>query len=161
MRKADDLKAFLLDNVPELKKTPERLTIFLEGGSVGCTSTSSMSFEWSYTAKVSIQDYAGDPDHIMVPVLAWLARHQPERLNPRGDSAFAFDAEILDGDKADLELSIVLTEPVIVTPGDDGYTALHVGDPEDDDGFGPGVWQLFLRDQFLGETTDPDFPNGI
>jgi hypothetical protein len=161
MRKPDNLRAFLLANVPELKDTPERLSLFVEAGQIACTGNRTMSFEYRYSLKLTLQDFAGDADHVVIPVLAWIARHQPDLLNPGDKSPIAFDAEILDADSTDLELSIDLSEPAIVTAGDAGYSVDHPDEPADDDSFGPGVWQLFFRDRFLGETTDPDFPAGL
>jgi hypothetical protein len=161
MRKPDSLRAFLLANILELKDSPERLSLFAEAGQIVCTGNRTMSFEYRYSLKVTLQDFAGDADHVVIPVLAWIARHQSDLLNPGDKPPITFDAEILDADCTDLELSIELTEPAIVTAGDAGYSVNHPDEPADDDSFGLGVWQLFFRDQFLGETTDPGFPGNL
>lgn len=45
--------------------------------------TGSLSFEYRYKLNVIITDYIGDPDAIMVPLLAWITVHQHELLgNP-------------------------------------------------------------------------------
>lgn len=161
MRKPDNLRDFLLANVPQLKGSPERLSLFVEGGQIVCTSARTMSFEYRYTLKVTLQDFAGDPDHVVIPTLAWIARHQADLLNPGDKPPINFDAEILDADSADLEMSIDLTEAAIVTAGAEGYSVNHPDEPDDDDSFGLGPWLLYFQDQFLGETTDPEFPGDL
>ncbi|MNP05063.1 P2 phage tail completion protein R (GpR) [compost metagenome] len=66
-------------------------------------------------------------------MLEWLRRNQPELLTnlERGKDAIAFEADILDGGKVDMSLSLPLTERVIVKRQDDG--TLDVTHPDEPD----------------------------
>jgi hypothetical protein len=52
----------------------------------------------------------------MVATLAWIEKEQPQLLQTADNTPFQFEAELLDSDTYDLELSIELTEPVLVLP---------------------------------------------
>lgn len=133
MNKPNGLRDHLLSNVPGLKKNPDRMLVFIDSGSVRCTAVKGLSFEYTYTLQVIMTDYAGHPDSVFIPVLEWLRRHQPELLTnlERGKDAIAFEADILDGGKVDMSLSLPLTERVIVKRQDDG--TLDVTHPDEPD----------------------------
>jgi phage virion morphogenesis protein len=52
----------------------------------------------------------------MVAALAWIEKEQPQLLQTADNTPFQFEAELLDSDTYDLQLSIELTEPVLVLP---------------------------------------------
>ncbi|PZP26679.1 phage tail protein [Pseudomonas kuykendallii] len=133
MNKPNSLREHLLAAVAELKHSPDRLLIFIDTGSVRCTAVPGLSFEYSYTLQVILTDFAGHPDSVFIPVLEWLRRQQPELLTnlERGKDAITFEADILDGGKVDMALSLPLTERVIVKRLDSG--ALDVTHPEEPD----------------------------
>lgn len=116
MNKPNSLREHLLNRVEGLKKNPDWLLIFIDAGSVRCTAATGLSFEYTYTLQVILTDFAGHPDSVFIPVLEWLRRHQPELLSnlERGKDAIAFEADILDGGKVDMSVSVALTERVIV-----------------------------------------------
>lgn len=116
MKKLINLRDYLLANVPELEKSPECLLTFADKGKSVCNSLS-LSFEYQYTANVIITDFTGDPDKVIVVVLAWYQQHQQDKCFP---AEIEFDAEILDNKAVDLSLTIALTERVIVTKNVDG-----------------------------------------
>lgn len=162
MRKADSLRRWLTAYLPDLKTHPDRLQIFVEGGAINARRSRSLSFAYSYTLKALVTDFAGDADVLMLPVLAWIEREQPQLL-ARGDSQpFSFEAELLDGDTSDVELSIELTENVIVAPRADGsgFDLTHPPEPDFSDRFEgqePSLmWQGFAGTVLLAETTDPE-----
>ncbi|WP_311270047.1 phage tail protein [Sphingobium sp. WCS2017Hpa-17] len=132
MRKADSLRRWLTAYLPYLKTHPDRLNIYVEGGSIATRKSRTLSFVYRYTLKVGIWEYAGDSDHIMVPILAWIEKEQRELLHRENSEAFQFEAELLDSDISDIEISIELTEPVLVVPRADGsgYDIEHPPEPE-------------------------------
>ena len=158
MLKIPDLRNHLVAAVPELSRDPERLIVMASGGRVVNTGTLSLSFEYAYTAKLFVLDYAGHADAIMVPLLAWAKRQQPELFdNPeRRAQGIRFAAEYLSTDTIDLSVEMDLTERLIVRPragGPDG--ALEAEHPPEALPIGwsdkPEHWSLWFRDELLAE----------
>jgi len=147
MLKPASLRTAIEAALPDLKRNPDRLLVFIDEGGIRCTAAASLSFEYSYTLKLVVTDYAAHADTLMVPVLAWVAANQPELLaNPdRQRDGIRFEADLLDKGKMDLALSIQLTERVVVRPVDGGgYTAEHVPEPPLDEWAG-WTWHLTIR----------------
>ncbi|GMM59486.1 phage tail protein [Novosphingobium pituita] len=120
MRKADSLRRWLTAFLPDLRKQADCLQVYLEGGRISARRSATLSFAYAYTVKALITDFAGDPDTVMVATLAWIEKEQPQLLQTADNTPFQFEAELLDSDTYDLELSIELTEPVLVLPRADG-----------------------------------------
>ncbi len=131
MNKPSALRAHLLAAVPELHKNPDRLLVFIDNGTIRSTAAPGLSFEYSYTLNVILTDYAGHPDAVAIPLLAWLLVNQPELLTnlEKGKTAIAFEADVLDNSKVDLSLKLPLTERVIVKKQEDG--TLQVSHPDE------------------------------
>lgn len=147
MRKPANLRAAIEAALPDLKGNPDRLLVFIDEGTLRCTAAASLSFEYGYTLKVIVTDYAQHADTIIVPLLAWIATNQPELLaNPdRQRDGIRFEADLLDKGKMDLALSIQLTERVVVRLVEGGgYTAEHVPEPPLDEWAG-WTWNLTIR----------------
>lgn len=133
MNKPNSLREHLLTNVAGLKKNPDRLLVFIDAGNVRCTAAKGLSFEYTYTLQVMLTDYAGHPDNVFIPVLEWLRLNQPDLLTnlERGKDAIGFEADILDGGKVDMALTLPLTENVIVKRLDDGTLDIsHPAEPD-------------------------------
>lgn len=133
MNKPESLRAHLLAAVPELHKNPDRLLVFIDNGTIRSTAAPGLSFEYSYTLNIILTDYAGHPDAVAIPLLAWLLVNQPELLTnlEKGKTAIAFEADVLDNSKVDLSLKLPLTERVIVKKQDDGSLQVsHPNEPE-------------------------------
>lgn len=133
MNKPNSLRAHLLAVVPELHKNPDRLLVFIDNGTIRSTAAPGLSFEYSYTLNIILTDYAGHPDAVAIPLLAWLLVNQPELLTnlEKGKTAIAFEADVLDNSKVDLSLKLPLTERVIVKKQDDGSLQVnHPNEPE-------------------------------
>lgn len=137
MKKPDSLKALLLRAVKPLADSPENLTLFIDRGAIGCRA-GSLSFHYAYTLNIVVQDFAGSIDTLIVPILGWIAEHQPELLQKGDSQPFTFESEILDGDLCDISIDIALTERVRVTPGAGGVHVTHLDDALPPDAF-PGV----------------------
>lgn len=147
MIKPASLRAAIEAALPELKRNPDRLLVFIDEGGIRCTAAASLSFEYSYTLQVVVTDYARHADTIMVPVLAWVAHNQPELLaNPDRRDGIRFEADLINHKSMDLAVSIQLTERVVVTTHQDGtYTAEHVPEPPLDMWEDVESWTLTIR----------------
>jgi hypothetical protein len=152
MRKADSLRRWLTACLPlDFKDHPDRLQIYIEGGQIAARQSRTLSFVYQYTLKALVTDFAGDADRLMVPMLAWISKEQPQLLRRQDGQPFAFEAELLDAETSDIEISLDLTENVIVTPRTDGtgYDVVHPPEPDFTDSF-PGVTASFT-DAFAGD----------
>jgi hypothetical protein len=122
MNKLKSLRDYLLANIPTLAQNPERLLIFADKGKIVSNSLS-LSFEYDYTVNLIVTDFAGDPDTVMVTVLAWYKHYQQDKALP---SNIEFEADILNHQKVDLSLKLPLSERVIVTVDTEGnITDMH------------------------------------
>ena len=81
------------------------------------TGASSMSWEYRYTLNVVIEDFSGDQNLLMAPVLLWLTDNQPDAINnpELREKLFTFDVDILRNDVCDISLNLQLTERVLVS----------------------------------------------
>jgi hypothetical protein len=161
MRKADSLRRWLTAFLPDLKTHADRLQIYIEGGQINARRSHTLSFTYGYTLKALIMDFAGDADAIMVPLLAWIEKEQPQLLQRQDGQPFGFEAELLDGDVSDIEISLDLTEMVLVKPRADGsgYDIEHPPEPDFTDAFagvGASFLQGFGNAELLAQTSDPD-----
>ena len=165
MNKPDSLRRLLIATVPGLKDNPERLEIHVDGGRVVGGGGRTLSFEYRYTLNLVVQEFTGSTDDIAVPVLAWLAEHQPDLLNRAGAEPFTFEMDLLDDDTRDVSINLDLTEVVIVRPNPaGGFTVQHPDasaapplDAFEGVPCGAKLWQLFLRDELVAQTSDPAF----
>lgn len=127
MRKPADLRVHLTAANPELRDAPDKLTIFVENGNIVSSATGSLSYEYRYTLKLIVLDYSGDPEAILVPLLAWLKVNQLDIFdNPANrQRAIRFNAELLNQETVDLTIDVDLTERVIVTLVDEDAQTTH------------------------------------
>lgn len=148
MEKPKQIRELLQQSVPQLGQNPERLILTIGEGQIVATGATSLSFEWQYQLEIGVVDFAGHPDMLLIPMLAWLRQHQPELFtNPdRRENAIKLQAEVLAGDLYDLLITIKLTERVIVTKTEQGISWQHVPEPPEDpyDGI---TWELFINNQ--------------
>lgn len=152
MNKPESLRAHLLANVPELKHGHERLQIFIDQGRIRSTAAPGLSFEYSYTLNLILTDYAGHPDAIAVPLLAWLMVNQSELLTnlEKGKDAIQFEVDVLDSKSVDLSITLPLTERVIVKRlEDDSLSVVHADEPQLTEYEEAGPMQLFLKGEPL------------
>lgn len=133
MNKPESLRSHLLNAVPALKHSDERLLVFMDNGKVRCTAAASLSFEYAYDLQIMLTEFAGHPDSVMLPLLAWVRIHQPELLAnlDKAKAGIEFEADILNHNLVDLSIRLPLTERVIVRQRDDGsYDVIHAGEPQ-------------------------------
>lgn len=121
MKKPGLLRDHLLAAVPGLQTNPDRLLVFIDSGTLESTYVPGLSFVYRYTLNLILTDYAGSPDSVMLPLLQWLTRHQPEVLaNPTKRDGIAFEIDVLANDVVDVDIKLPLSERVVVTPQPDG-----------------------------------------
>ncbi len=147
MKKAEALRAHLVQHVPHLRKEPQNLLVFIERGGIGCRLGGGLSFDYRYEINLVVLDFAAHADTLIVPLLAWVAVNEPALMQAPGtlEQVVRFEAEIIDNDRADLSLTIPVSERVIVTPDGTGYLATHADEPPIDELLGASPWQLFLN----------------
>lgn len=147
MKKLADLRRHLEAAVPSLKKNPDRLYVYIEKGGIACRY-GSLSFEYRYELKILVQDYTDHADSLVVPLLAWIAEHQPNLLlaGDQADNVIRIEAELIDHERTDIQLSIDgITERVIVTADGERRIATHCEEPPLPDLGGTTPWQGFVN----------------
>ncbi len=173
MLKPQSLLDHLLGAVPLFQKSPDQLSMLVRSGRIVCAHAASLSFEYRYTVQLVALDFAGHPDAIVVPLLAWLRINEPEIAdNPElRDKAVRFEAEYLNRQAVDLSIEVDLTERVIVArrppvgtpPGSEPdplttferWDVRHAGEPG-----GEGIeairerWEIYDKDGALLATWD-------
>lgn len=165
MNKPNSLRAHLLSAIPELRHNPDRLLIQIDKGNIRSTAASGLSFEYSYTLNLLITDYAGHPDAVAIPLLAWLLVNQSELLTniEKGKTAIKFEADVLDNSKVDLAIELPLTERVIVkSQGDGTLNVTHADEPQYTEQLPSTLMQAYADGALLAEWTTPAAdPNGL
>lgn len=166
MRKASSLREWLALALPEYQENPEKLHVYVEGGTVRSRKGKSLGFTYAYTIKALLTDFVGDDLDVCVAVLAWIEKEQPELLLRPSDEPFSFAAELLDETTVDLEITVAVTESVQVTlrPDQSGYDAVSLPEPDPspgfeavgDTGFSPKFLQGFGNLAELVRTSSPD-----
>lgn len=171
MLKPSSLRSHITAALPELARDPERLVMLVAGGRIVSTLTQSLSYEYAYTLRLLVLDYAGHADAIIAPILVWLRSHQPEMLDndEKREKGFRFDAEYLTTTAMDLVIELDLTERVITRPrqglpgamdlhhvGEPAHVLLHspggLVPPPDSDPFNQAQrWSFWLQDEKLAE----------
>lgn len=126
MKKPQLLRQHLVAAMPSLAADPERLLVFVDDGGLEASFTAGLSFQYRYTLELILRDFAGAPEAVMVPLLQWLTRHQPDLLaNPDNREKLAFEVDVLSDTMVDLAIRLPLTERVRVVQDDAGVFQLQ------------------------------------
>lgn len=152
MNKPTSLRRHLINAVAELRNDPDRILVFIDNGNVRCTLAASLSFEYAYELQVIITDFAGHPDAIFLPLLAWLRVNQSELLAnlEQNKEAIGFEVDVLANDKVDLAITLPLTERVVVKRQDDGRLDIsHPEEPQYSEQIETDAVQVFANGQLL------------
>lgn len=117
MNKPQSLRRALNKAVPYVRDNPDKLHLFVDNGAVVATGARSLSWEYRYTLNVVIEDFSGDQNLLIAPVLSWLNANQPDAINnpELRDKLFTFEIDILRNDVCDISLNLQLTERVLVS----------------------------------------------
>lgn len=131
MLKPKSLRKALNDALPVLKANPEMLRIFIDGGAIGATLATSLSFENRYTLNVVVTDFTGDLDLLLVPIGAWLRENQPDIMttDEGKKQGFTYIADINNNESLDVSISLRLTERTIVKEVDRAQHVSHAPEP--------------------------------
>lgn len=146
MKKPAELRKHLQQWVPDLDRNPDKLHMFVNKGRVSAQHGGNLSFEQHYQLEIIVTDFGESLDVLNVPLLIWISEHQADiLLNPDAKTkAVEFEAEIIDASKADIRITIELSERVIVQPAaGGGYTCAHVDEPPLPDLTGPTGWAIY------------------
>lgn len=151
MKKPIDLRAHLTQWVPDLAKNPEKLHVLIEKGAIATKLGTGFGFEYRYTLQLIITNFAEPADVLVVPLLVWLQTNQPDLLQDttRRDKALVFETEIYSNDEIDIQISLDLTERVLVREYPAGYECEHLGEPQLDDLTGVKPWSAYLKGELI------------
>ncbi len=119
MKKPDSVRKALMEVVPSLRGQPDQLLVYIDEGHIAATNASSLSFEYRYTLSIVLTDYAGSVDPLIVTLLAWIKRNQPDIL-AHSQPGVRFEADHLNHTTCDVLFTLPLTESVVVTRQSDG-----------------------------------------
>lgn len=146
MKKPEALRRHLEASVPYLRRHPDKLHVRVDSGAVATKPGSTSSFEWRYKLILLFTDVVDQPDTIVVPLLIWLAIHQPELIfdAQKRDKAITFEAEVVNHEAIDIEFTLELSERVIVTQSAGGYLCEHIDEPALPETGGPTGWSMYL-----------------
>ncbi|MDC7801734.1 phage tail protein [Stenotrophomonas geniculata] len=126
MKKPQLLRQHLVAAMPSLAADPERLLVFVDDGGLAASFAAGLSFQYRYTLELVLRDFAGAPEAVMVPLLQWLTRHQPELLaNPENRDKLTFVVDVLSDKLVDLAIKLPLTERVRVVQDNAGAFQLE------------------------------------
>lgn len=144
MRKLQALREHLINSVPGLKRDPARLLTYVEDGALQFKRGPHLSHQLKYPAKLVVTDFSGDIEQLTIPLLQWISRYQPDI---HFDTGISFEAEILNNNKADLLITVQLSERVVAKL-DCSNARIEVEHPlpaYEIDPCMPEYWQLWLR----------------
>ena len=128
MRKPQLFRDHLAATFPEFNgRARDKLAVYVENGRVRARpapgSTSGIgSFEWAYRLEAVLLDFKGEANTVLALTLDWLRIHQPELLLSHEGSPVELQADIIDDERIDLQLSLELSEAVRCT--DKGFEYL-------------------------------------
>ncbi|WP_282338497.1 phage tail protein [Pseudomonas sp. PS02288] len=153
MNKPESLRAHLLAAIPELRHNPDRMAVFIDNGSIRSTAATGLSFEYSYTLNIILLEFAGSPDAVAIPLLAWALVNQRELLENlnTGKDAIKFEADVIDNSKVDLSITLPLTERVIVKQQDGKLNLEHPPEPVLEPYEPGGHWELYAKGELVAE----------
>lgn len=122
MDKIASLKTALLAAIPELRRDPDKLAVFVDKGRVVARRTPTLSWEYRYTVRLWFEGFPGGPDQIFLHLLLWARTAEPRLLSSfeNDDGRISFSADIIDEQSTDILIAFDLTEPVAVEPRTDG-----------------------------------------
>lgn len=130
MRKLDSLRSAIVTAVPELAENPGNLRIWVDRGAAASPMTASHSLGFSYRANLLVINMVTDIAVLALAIFGWMRVNQPNLMGPNTDG-FAFDVDVLDNEKVDVQIQIDLTESVKVTPNGNGSFALeYLNEPD-------------------------------
>lgn len=125
MRKLESLRKHMMAALAHrgLKDNPADLHFAIPSGSTIAQNRggSDRGFEYRYTLSMGIFDCAWSFDEIILPLMIWVERWQPELLSlAAGAGGIAWEVDQLDDGKSDILVKIPITETVFLKIRPDG-----------------------------------------
>lgn len=166
MWKLNSLRQLVQAAVPDLARDPERLIVMANDGQAVSTLAGGLSFEYRYTAAITVLDYTGHTDALFVPILAWVRVNQSDLLdNPTSQArGIEFNVEHLNTAAVDIGIRVPLTERAIVRADPahaTRFTVTHPPEPSLVEGSATDQlerWELWMKDQLLAQWDMPPPP---
>jgi len=125
MQKLASLRAAIVAALPELAVDPDRLLCTATKGKIASRGTTSLGYEYRYTASLWLLDFSAESAVLMSAILLWARDNQRDLLEgDRALQAIAFEAEVLDDKTIDLNVQLELTDAVALAPRAGGGHAL-------------------------------------
>lgn len=145
MNKLAQLRAALLS--APLGLVEDQITCFTEEGRLlSHASELNQDFRLDYPATVLITGYSGPIDALFYFISQWYKRYQPNH----GGGDCRFSADILDHVRADLSITVPLTETVLATSVAAGILLSHPDDPDLNPlSLSADEWSIWARDELL------------
>lgn len=150
MNKPASLRAVLTAAVPTLAQNPERLLLFITDGRVECRAPT-LSFEYAYTLKLIVLDFADHMDLIVAPILDWVRKNQIEMFLNKDllRDGFKFETDILSNTTVDIEIDLKITERVGITESNGTMTITHFDEPNYDEYPTVERWELYIQGELV------------
>lgn len=113
MDKLNDLRGYLLAQIPQLERNPEQLLMYIENGKIRFHKSAPQNYSHRYTMPLSIiiTDWQGSVDPLVIALCQWLAVREPG-FDP--EETLSFECEIIAQDKIDVQFTLQISERVIV-----------------------------------------------
>lgn len=94
MIKPASLRAAIVAAIPSLAADPDKLTVFIDTGSIAATGAKSLSFEYRYTCNVILLDFAGDSDDLFIAIVGWVRQYQNDLVDNPDERANGITYEV-------------------------------------------------------------------
>lgn len=120
MAKHDRLREYLVAALPELARYPDKLLIYMTGGTIAARMGGNLGFEYRAQLQLDVLDFPGEPAAFFLPFLLWVRRHEPAVLLAHDDRALRFDIDVRDQGAVDISIQLPMSEAVDVLPRSDG-----------------------------------------
>lgn len=155
MLKPLSLRNALLDALPELNASPEKLQLTVSSGSVAATFATSLSYEKRYPLTVFIAGFTGEINALLVPVVLWLRENQSDIFssteNQTKGLAWQSVANATQG--MDITLTLQLTERTEVKEIDGQLLANDLPEPQPAPPV-PRPMELYINGELVSEWTE-------
>lgn len=130
MDKPKSLRTAIENGLPEFKRDPARLKVWIEDGRSQSNMTPTLAFAFRYRLNVLLEESTSDIALVALAIFRWLRVNQPNLMVP-GAAGFSFDADFLDNKTVDILIQLELTESVTVAPREEGgWTLNYLPEPD-------------------------------
>lgn len=125
MQKPASLRKALTAALPELRNEPDRLSLWVEDGSVRTRQTAAQGFAFEYPLSVLLREVKTDIAIAVHAINRWLRIHQPDLMAAHQAASYKFETDILDEGSADILFTLQLTEAVAIADAEGGAWSIE------------------------------------